>query len=113
MTKKNVAKNTATKTETAVKQEAVNPEAVKQETTTPNVPFPVFPTKLRAKVEEFCNEFNTIQLLKKRNMTTTNDMRKLLLGQEINVRKKLLGVFQAQVVFLLDHAIEQVNKELD
>lgn len=108
MTKKNVAKNTATKTETAVK-----PEAVKQETPTPNVPFPVFPTKLRAKVEEFCNEFNTIQLLKKRKMITMGMVRKDLLGQEIEVRKKLLGVFQTQVEFLLDDAREQVNTKLD
>lgn len=108
MTKKNVAKNTATKTETAV-----NPEAVKPETTTPNVPFPVFPTKLRAKTEEFCNEFNTIQLLKKRKMTTINRIRKDLLEDEIEARKKLLGVFQTQVEFLLDHARGQVNTKLD
>ena len=108
MTKKDVAKNTATNTETAV-----NPEAVKQETTTPNVTFPVFPTKLRAKVEEFCNEFNTIQLLKKRKMIVMGMVHKDLLGQEIEVRKKLLGVFQMQTGFLLDDARERVNTKLD
>lgn len=106
MTKKNVAKNTATKTETAVKPEAVKPEA-----TTPNAPFPVFPTKLSAKTKEFCDEFNTIQLLKKHTMTKTGP-RKLLLEAEIEARKKLLGVFQTQVEFLLNDAREQVNKEL-
>jgi len=104
MTKKNVAKNTATKTETAVKPEVVS--------TPSGTPFPVFPTKLRAKTEEFCNEFNTIQLLKKRKMTTTDKIRNDLLEDEIEVRKKLLGVFQTQVEFLLDHAREQANKEL-
>lgn len=103
MTKKNVAKNTATKTETAVKPEVA--------TTPSGSLFPVFPTKLRAKTEEFCQEFNTIQILKKRTMTKTG-LRKGLLEEEINVRKKLLEVFARQVEFLLDHARDQASKEL-
>lgn len=103
MTKKNVAKNTAAKTETAVKPEVVS--------TPSGTPFPVFPTKLSAKTKEFCDEFNTIQLLKKRAMIKTG-LRKGLLKAEINVRKKLLEVFAGQVEFLLNDAREQVNKEL-
>lgn len=103
MTKKNVAKNTATKTETAVKPEVVLTQS--------GTPFPVFPTKLSAKTKEFCDEFNTIQLLKKRSMIKTG-LRKGLLEAEINARKKLLEVFARQVEFLLNDARDQGNKEL-
>ena len=104
MTKKKVEKNTATKTETAVKPKVAS--------TPSGSTFPVFPAKLRSKTEEFCNEFETIQLLKKRKMTTTGIIIKGLLDDEIEVRKKLLDVFKKQVEFLLDDATEHVNKEL-
>lgn len=91
------------------KENAVNNENAGKQGKGTN-PIPVFPTKLRAKTEEFCNEFNTIQLLKKRSMTT-GKTRKRLLEQEINARKQLLMVFQTQVVFLLDDAVEKTAHE--
>ena len=114
MTKKKVAKNTATKnevkTETAVKNDAVKTDAVKPQNVST---FPVFPTKLSAKTEEFCNEFKTIQLLKKRKMSVEGNVHKALIDQEIKARIKLIGAFQTQLEFLIDDACEKVTHELD
>ena len=109
MTKKKVAKNTSTKnevkTETAVKPEtAAKPQNVST--------FPVFPAKLRSKTEEFCNEFETIQLLKKRKMSANGNVHKALIDQEIKARKQLIGAFQTQLEFLIDDACDKVTQEL-
>lgn len=113
MKSNNVKNNTAikneVKTETAVKTDAVETDAVKPQ----NGPtFPVFPTKLRAKTEEFCNEFKTIQLLKKRKMSVKGNVHKTLIDQEIKARIKLIGAFQTQLEFLIDDACDKVTHEL-
>ena len=124
MKSKNDKKNTATKnevkTETAVKTDAVKTDAVKtdavknDEVKPQNVStFPVFPTKLSAKTEEFCNEFKTIQLLKKRKMSVKGNVHKTLIDQEIKARIKLIGAFQTQLEFLIDDACDKVTHELD
>ena len=114
MKSKNDKKNTATKnevkTETAVKTDAVKTDAVKPQNVSP---FPVFPTKLSAKTEEFCNEFKTIQLLKKRKMSVKGNVHKTLIDQEIKARIKLIGAFQTQLEFLIDDACDKVTHELD
>lgn len=114
MKSKNDKKNTATKnevkTETAVKTDAVKNDAVKPQNVSP---FPVFPTKLSAKTEEFCNEFETIQLLKKRKMSVKGNVHKTLIDQEIKARIKLIGAFQTQLEFLIDDACDKVTHELD
>lgn len=114
MTKKKAEKNTATKnevkTETAVKTDAVKNDAVKPQNVST---FPVFPTKLSAKTEEFCNEFKTIQLLKKRKMSVKGNVHKTLIDQEIKARIKLIGAFQTQLEFLIDDACDKVTHELD
>ena len=114
MKRKNDKKNTATKnevkTETAVKTDAVKNDAVKPQNVSP---FPVFPTKLSAKTEEFCNEFKTIQLLKKRKMSVKGNVHKTLIDQEIKARIKLIGAFQTQLEFLIDDACDKVTHELD
>lgn len=114
MTKKKAEKNTATKnevkTETAVKTDAVKTDAVKPQNVST---FPVFPTKLSAKAEEFCNEFKTIQLLKKRKMSVKGNVHKTLIDQEIKARIKLIGAFQTQLEFLIDDACDKVTHELD
>ena len=119
MKSKNVKNNTAikneVKTETAVKTDAVKTDAVKTDAVKPqNVStFPVFPTKLSAKTEEFCNEFKTIQLLKKRKMSVKGNVHKTLIDQEIKARIKLIGAFQTQLEFLIDDACDKVTHELD
>ena len=114
MKSKNDKKNTATKnevkTETAVKNDAVKNDAVKPQNVST---FPVFPTKLSAKTEEFCNEFKTIQLLKKRKMSVKGYVHKTLINQEIKARIKLIGAFQTQLKFLIDDACDKVTHELD
>ena len=114
MKSKNDKKNTATKnevkTETAVKTDAVKNDAVKPQNVST---FPVFPTKLSAKTEEFCNEFETIQLLKKRKMSVKGNVHKTLIDQEIKARIKLIGAFQTQLEFLIDDACDKVTHELD
>ena len=114
MKSKNDKKNTATKnevkTETAVKTDAVKTDAVKPQNVST---FPVFPTKLSAKTEEFCNEFKTIQLLKKRKMSVKGNAHKTLIDQEIKARIKLIGAFQTQLEFLIDDACDKVTHELD
>ena len=108
MKSKNVKNNTdiknEVKTETAVKNDAVKPQNVST--------FPVFPTKLSAKTEEFCNEFKTIQLLKKRKMSVKGNIHKTLIDQEIKARIKLIGAFQTQLEFLIDDACDKVTHEL-
>ena len=119
MTKKKAEKNTATKnevkTETAVKTDAVKTDAVKNDAVKPqNVStFPVFPAKLSAKTEEFCNEFKTIQLLKNRKMSVKGNVLKTLIDQEIKARIKLIGAFQTQLEFLIYDACDKVTHELD
>ena len=124
MTKKKAEKNTATKnevkTETAVKTDAVKTDAVKNDAVKNDAvkpqnvsTFPVFPTKLSAKTEEFCNEFKTIQLLKKRKMSVKGNVHKTLIDQEIKARIKLIGAFQTQLEFLIDDACDKVTHELD
>ena len=114
MKSKNDKKNTATKnevkTETAVKNDAVKNDAVKPQNVST---FPVFPTKLSAKTEEFCNEFKTIQLLKKRKMSVKGNVHKTLIDQEIKARIKLIGAFKTQLEFLIDDACDKVTHELD
>ena len=114
MKSKNDKKNTATKnevkTETEVKNDAVKNDAVKPQNVST---FPVFPTKLSAKTEEFCNEFKTIQLLKKRKMSVKGIVHKTLIDQEIKARIKLIGAFQTQLEFLIDDACDKVTHELD
>ena len=114
MKSKNVKKNTAikneVKTETSVKNDAVKNDAVKPQNVST---FPVFPTKLSAKAEEFCNEFKTIQLLKKRKMSVKGNVHKTLIDQEIKARIKLIGAFQTQLEFLIDDACDKVTHELD
>ena len=114
MKSKNDKKNTATKnevkTETAVKTDAVKNDAVKPQNVST---FPVFPTKLSAKTEEFCNEFKTIQLLKKRKMSVKGIVHKTLIDQEIKARIKLIGAFQTQLEFLINDACDKVTHELD
>ena len=114
MKSKNVKKNTSNKnevkTETAVKNDAVKTDAVKPQNVST---FPVFPTKLSAKTEEFCNEFKTIQLLKKRKMSVKGNAHKTLIDQEIKARIKLIGAFQTQLEFLIDDACDKVIHELD
>lgn len=114
MKSKNDKKNTATKnevkTETAVKTDAVKNDAVKPQNVST---FPVFPTKLSAKTEEFCNEFKTIQLLKKRKMSVKGNVHKTLIDQEIKARIKLIGAFRTQLEFLIDDACDKVTHELD
>ena len=121
---KNDKKNTATKnevkTETAVKTDAVKTDAVKNDAVKNDAvkpqnvsTFPVFPTKLSAKTEEFCNEFKTIQLLKKRKMSVKGNVHKTLIDQEIKARIKLIGAFQTQLEFLIDDACDKVTHELD
>ena len=114
MTKKKAEKNTATKnevkTETEVKNDAVKNDAVKPQNVST---FPVFPTKLSAKTEEFCNEFKTIQLLKKRKMSVKGNVHKTLIDQEIKARIKLIGAFRTQLEFLIDDACDKVTHELD
>lgn len=114
MKSKNDKKNTATKnevkTETAVKTDAVKNDAVKPQNVST---FPVFPTKLGAKTEEFCNEFKTIQLLKKRKMSVKGNVHKTLIDQEIKARIKLIGAFRTQLEFLIDDACDKVTHELD
>lgn len=108
MKNNNVKKNTATKNE--VKTEtAVKPEVA----TTPScTTFPVFPAKLRSKTEEFCNEFETIQLLKKRKMSVKGNVHKALIEQEIKARKQLIEAFKTQLEFLIDDACEKVTHEI-
>ena len=124
MKSKNDKKNTATKnevkTETAVKNDAVKNDAVKNDAVKTDAvkpqnvsTFPVFPTKLSAKTEEFCNEFKTIQLLKKRKMSVKGNVHKTLIDQEIKARIKLIGAFQTQLEFLIDDACDKVTHELD
>ena len=124
MKSKNVKKNTSNKNEVktetavktdAVKNDAVKTDAVKNDAVKPqNVStFPVFPTKLSAKTEEFCNEFKTIQLLKKRKMSVKGNVHKTLIDQEIKARIKLIGAFQTQLEFLIDDACDKVTHELD
>ena len=114
MKSKNVKKNTSNKnevkTETAVKNDAVKTDAVKPQNVST---FPVFPTKLSAKTEEFCNEFKTIQLLKKRKMSVKGNVHKALIDQEIKARINLIGAFQTQLEFLIDDACDKVTHELD
>lgn len=114
MKKKKAEKNTATKnevkTETAVKTDAVKTDAVKPQNVST---FPVFPAKLSAKTEEFCNEFKTIQLLKKRKMSVKGNVHKTLIDQEIKARIKLIGAFKTQLEFLIDDAYDKVTYELD
>lgn len=114
MKSKNVKKNTSNKnevkTETAVKTDAVKTDAVKPQNVST---FPVFPTKLSAKTEEFCNEFKTIQLLKKRKMSVKGNVHKALIDQEIKARINLIGAFQTQLEFLIDDACDKVTHELD
>ena len=114
MTKKKAEKNTATKnevkTETAVKTDAVKTDAVKPQNVST---FPVFPAKLSAKTEEFCNEFKTIQLLKNRKMSVKGNVLKTLIDQEIKARIKLIGAFQTQLEFLIYDACDKVTHELD
>ena len=114
MKSKNVKKNTSNKnevkTETAVKNDAVKTDAVKPQNVST---FPVFPAKLSAKTEEFCNEFKTIQLLKKRKMSVKGNVHKTLIDQEIKARIKLIGAFQTQLEFLIDDACDKVIHELD
>ena len=118
MKSKNIKKNTAikneVKTETEVKNDAVKNDAVKNDAVKPkNVSmFPVFPTKLSAKTEEFCNEFKTIQLLKERKMSVKGNVHKALIDQEIKARIKLIGAFQTQLEFLIDEACDKVTQEL-
>lgn len=105
MTNKKIEKNTAAKTE--VKAEtAVNPEVA---TTPSGTTFPVFPAKLRSKTEEFCNEFERIQLLKKRKMSANGNIHKVLIDIELKARIKLIGAFQTQLEFLIDDACEKSN----
>ena len=119
MESKNDKKNTATKnevkTETAVKNDAVKNDAVKNDAVKPqNVStFPVFPTKLSAKAEEFCNEFKTIQLLKDRKMSVKGNVLKTLIDQEIKARIKLIEAFRIQLEFLIYDACDKVTHELD
>ena len=124
MKSKNVKKNTSNKnevkTETAVKNDAVKNDAVKNDAVKTDAvkpqnvsTFPVFPTKLSAKTEEFCNEFKTIQLLKKRKMSVKGNVHKTLIDQEIKARIKLIGAFQTQLEFLIDDACDKVTHELD
>ena len=124
MKSKNVKKNTSNKnevkTETAVKTDAVKNDAVKTDAVKTDAvkpqnvsTFPVFPTKLSAKTEEFCNEFKTIQLLKKRKMSVKGNVHKTLIDQEIKARIKLIGAFQTQLEFLIDDACDKVTHELD
>ena len=124
MKSKNDKKNTATKnevkTETAVKTDAVKTDAVKNDAVKNDAvkpqnvsTFPVFPTKLSAKTEEFCNEFKTIQLLKKRKMSVKGNVHKTLIDQEIKARIKLIGAFRTQLEFLIDDACDKVTHELD
>ena len=124
MKSKNDKKNTATKnevkTETAVKNDAVKNDAVKNDAVKNDAvkpqnvsTFPVFPAKLSAKTEEFCNEFKTIQLLKKRKMSVKGNVHKTLIDQEIKARIKLIGAFQTQLEFLIDDACDKVTHELD
>lgn len=108
MTKKKVANNTTTKNETKTETE-VKPVVA---TTPSGCTFPVFPAKLRSKTEEFCNEFETIQLLKKRKMSANGNVHKDLIDQEIKARKQLIGAFQTQLEFLIDDACEKVTQEL-
>lgn len=119
MKSKNVKNNTAikneVKTKTAVKNDAVKTDAVKTDAVKPqNVStLPVFPTKLSAKTEEFCNEFKTIQLLKKHKMSVKGNVHKTLIDQEIKARIKLIGAFQTQLEFLIDDACDKVTHQLD
>ena len=108
--KKNTSNKNEVKTETAVKTDAVKTDAVKPQNVST---FPVFPTKLSAKTEEFCNEFKTIQLLKKRKMSVKGNVHKTLIDQEIKARIKLIGAFQTQLEFLIDDACDKVIHELD
>lgn len=108
--KKNTAIKNEVKTETAVKTDAVKNDAVKPQNVST---FPVFPTKLSAKTEEFCNEFETIQLLKKRKMSVKGNVHKTLIDQEIKARIKLIGAFQTQLEFLINDACDKVTHELD
>ena len=114
MESKNDKKNTATKnevkTETAVKNDAVKNDAVKPQNVST---FPVFPTKLSAKAEEFCNEFKTIQLLKDRKMSVKGNVLKTLIDQEIKARIKLIEAFRIQLEFLIYDACDKVTHELD
>ena len=118
--KKNTATKNEVKTETAVKNDAVKNDAVKNDAVKNDAvkpqnvsTFPVFPTKLSAKTEEFCNEFKTIQLLKKRKMSVKGNVHKTLIDQEIKARIKLIGAFQTQLEFLIDDACDKVIHELD
>ena len=109
MKNKNVKKNTATKnevkTETAVNHDAVTPKDVPM--------LPVFPVKLRTKTEEFCNEFKTIQLLKKRKMSAKGNVHKALIEKEINSRIQLIGAFRTQLEYLIDDACDKVTHVID
>ena len=109
MKSNNVKNNTdiknEVKTETEVKNDAVKPQNVST--------FPVFPTKLSAKTEEFCNEFKTIQLLKKSKMSVEGNVHKSLIDIELKARIKLIGAFQTQLEFLIDDACDKVTHELD
>ena len=118
--KKNTSNKNEVKTETAVKTDAVKTDAVKTDAVKTDAvkpqnvsTFPVFPTKLSAKTEEFCNEFKTIQLLKKRKMSVKGNVHKTLIDQEIKARIKLIGAFQTQLEFLIDDACDKVIHELD
>ena len=119
MKSKNVKNNTAikneVKTETAVKTDAVKNDAVKNDAVKPqNVStFPVFPTKLSAKTKEFCNEFKTIQLLKKRKMSVKGNVHNTLIDQEIKARIKLIEAFRIQLEFFIYDACDKVTHELD
>ena len=109
MKSNNVKNNTdiknEVKTETEVKNDAVKPQNVST--------FPVFPKKLSAKTEEFCNEFKTIQLLKKSKMSVEGNVHKSLIDIELKARIKLIGAFQTQLEFLIDDACDKVTHELD
>ena len=124
MKSKNDKKNTATKnevkTETAVKNAAVKTDAVKNDAVKNDAvkpqnvsTFPVFPTKLSAKTEEFCNEFKTIQLLKNRKMSVKGNVLKTLIDQEIKARIKLIEAFRTQLEFFIYDACDKVTHELD
>ena len=118
--KKNTATKNEVKTETAVKTDAVKTDAVKNDAVKNDAvkpqnvsTFPVFPTKLSAKTEEFCNEFKTIQLLKNRKMSVKGNVLNTLIDQEIKARIKLIGAFRTQLEFLIYDACDKVTHELD
>ena len=118
--KKNTATKNEVKTETAVKTDAVKTDAVKTDAVKTDAvkpqnvsTFPVFPTKLSAKTEEFCNEFKTIQLLKNRKMSVKGNVLNTLIDQEIKARIKLIGAFRTQLEFLIYDACDKVTHELD